>query len=105
MFFYVENPVNVAGGRDASSAPQSGVTFNGTRRDVLIQDVVAIHGPRIPSAADSARVHRQAFLFVPSAGRVATEAQVGKVNRIRLAWESFFRQATDGRMQADTSLR
>jgi len=105
MFFYVENPVNVAGGRDASSAPQIGVTFNGTRRDVLIQDVVAINGPRIPSAADSARVHRQAFLFVPSAGRVATEAQVGKVNRIRLAWESFFRQATDGRMQADTSLR
>jgi hypothetical protein len=104
-FFYVENPVNVAGGRDASSAPQIGVTFNGTRRDVLIQDVIAIHGPRTPSAAESARVHRQAFLFVSSAGRVATDAQVAKLDRIRLAWEAFFRQATDGRMTAITVLR
>jgi hypothetical protein len=41
-FFYVDNPVNVSGSRDASSAPQIGVTFNGTRRDVLIQDGAAL---------------------------------------------------------------
>jgi len=104
-FFYVDDPVNVAGGRTASSAPQIGVTFNGTRRDVLIQDVVAINGPRIPAAGESPRVHRQAFIFVSSAGRSATDAQVTKLDRIRLAWETFFRQATDGRMEAITALR
>lgn len=104
-FFYVDNPVNVSGGRNASSAPQIGVTFNGTRRDVLIQDVVAILGPRVPSAADSSRVHRQAFIFVSSAGRSPASAQIDKLDRIRRAWESFFRQATDGRMEAITVLR
>jgi len=104
-FFYVDNPVNVTGGRDASSAPATGVTFNGTRRDVLIQDIVAIHGPRFPPAAEAPRVHRQAFLFIVGAGRTASDAQIAKVDRIRLAWETFFVQATSGRMQAVTTLR
>ncbi len=104
-FFYVENPVNVAGGREADSAPRVGVTFNGTRRDVLIEDVIAINGPRIPSSADSARVHRQAFLLVVGQGRSADNAQIAKIDRIRRAWESFFEQATEGRMQAITTLR
>jgi hypothetical protein len=104
-FFYVDNPVNVSGSRDASSAPQIGVTFNGTRRDVLIQDVVAIHGPRIPAAAESPRVHRQAFILISSAGSAPVDAQIAKVDRIRRAWETFFRQATDNRMEAITVLR
>jgi hypothetical protein len=104
-FFYVENPINVVPPRTAEDAPRVGVTFNGTRRDVLIQDIIAVHGPRVPSAAESARVHRQAFLFVVTAGRSADNAQVEKIDRIRREWETFFRQATDGRMQAITALR
>ncbi|MDQ3212148.1 MAG: hypothetical protein M3Q85_05710, partial [Acidobacteriota bacterium] len=104
-FFYVENPVNVSAPRTRDSAPQTGVTFNGTRRDVLIQDIVAIHGPRTPPAADSPRVHRQAFVYVPGRGRAADPAQISKMDQIRRAWEEFFLQATDGRMTAVTRLR
>jgi hypothetical protein len=104
-FFYVENPVNVVPPRTAEDGPRVGVTFNGTRRDVLVQDVIAVHGPRVPSAAESSKVHRQAFLFVVSAGRSVDNAQVEKIDRIRREWETFFRQATDGRMQAVTTLR
>ena len=104
-FFYVENPVNVVPPRTAEDGPRVGVTFNGTRRDVLVQDVIAVHGPRVPSAAESSKVHRQAFLFVVSAGRSVDSAQVEKIDRIRREWETFFRQATDGRMQAITGLR
>ena len=104
-FFYVQNPVNVSGGKTATSAPQIGVTFNGTRRDVLISDVVAIMGQRSPSAAESPRVHRQAFILVVGAGRTPDSAQVGKVDRIRRAWEAFFSSATDRRMQAMTTLQ
>ena len=104
-FFYVENPMNVAGGRQADSAPRVGVTFNGTRREVLIEDIVAINGPRIPASGDSPRVHRQAFLFVIGRGRSADGAQVAKIDRIRRAWETFFQQATESRMQAVTTLR
>ncbi len=104
-FFYVDNPMNVSGGREADSAPRVGVTFNGTRRDVLIEDIIAINGPRLPSSANSPRVHRQAFLLVVGQGRSPDNAQIAKVDRIRKAWETFFQQATEGRMQAVTTLR
>ena len=105
-FFYVENPTNPIGQPcTAESAPQVGVTFNGTRREVLIQDIIAVHGPRTPAANESSRVHRQAFLLVVGQGRSADNAQIAKIDRIRKAWESFFEQATEGRMQAITTLR
>jgi hypothetical protein len=104
-FFYVENPTNVVPSSNAESAPKVGVTFNGTRRDVLIQDVVAVEGPRIPSAAESSKVHRQAFLYLVTAGRSPDAGQIDKADRIRRQWEPFFQQATDGRMQVDTRLR
>jgi hypothetical protein len=104
-FFYVEDPTNMSPTRTSESAPQVGVTFNGTRRDVLIQDVIAIHGPRVPSSAESARVHRQAFVYLVTAGKSADSGQVSKIDGIRRAWETFFLQATEGRMQAITTLR
>jgi hypothetical protein len=103
-FFYVESPINVQPAAQAGSAPRVGVTFNGTRRDVLINDVIEILGPRQPSAADSAKVHRQAFLFVVGRGRTADPAAIAKIDRIRRAWETFFAQATDGRGRAETRL-
>lgn len=104
-FFYVESPTNMSANRTPESAPEVGITFNGTRRDVLIQDVIAVLGPRTPSAAESARVHRQAFLFVVSAGKTPASLDVAKEDTIRRAWEGFFQQATDNRMQAITTLR
>jgi hypothetical protein len=100
-FFYVESP----SARERGSAPAIGVSFTGTRRDVLINDVVAIHGPRIPSSTDSAKTHRQAFIYVVSAGRTAEAGQITKLDRIRQQWETFFSQATEGRMTASTRLR
>ena len=104
-FFYVESPTNMSTTRTRESAPQVGVTFNGTRREVRIQDVVDIHGPRAPTADESSRVHRQAFIYLVSAGRTADSGQVAKLDQIRRAWEGFFLQATDRRMQAVTVLR
>jgi hypothetical protein len=104
-FFYVDSPSNVSNGATKDSAPRTGVTFNGTRRTVLIQDVVAALGVREPSAAQAPRIHRQAFIHLVSAGRTADSANVAKIDRFRTAWESFFRGATDGRMDANTRLR
>ena len=58
-FFYVENPTNMSPARSASDAPRVGVTFNGTRRDVLIQDVIAVHGPRnaVDKVVKGCRLH------------------------------------------------
>lgn len=103
--FYVESPTNVQGGATAESAPRVGITFNGTRRDVLINDVIEAMGRRQPAADGSPKVHRQAFLYVIGRGRTADSAAIAKIDRIRSAWETFFRQATDGRARAETRLR
>jgi hypothetical protein len=104
-FFYVANPINVSPSRDREDGPQVGVTFNGTRRDVLIQDIIAIHGDRAPSSDATSKVHRQAFILLVTAGRSPDSAQIDKIDRIRRAWETFFRDATSGRMTADTRLQ
>jgi hypothetical protein len=104
-FFYVDNPLNVVPSREAESAPRVGVTFNGTRREVLIQDVIAVLGQRTPTAAQTSRVHRQAFVFLVSGGRSPDSGQIAKLDRFRRAWETFFLQATEGRMRAQTTLR
>jgi hypothetical protein len=103
-FFYVQSPTNVVPRRTATSAPQVGVTFSGVRHDVRIDDVIAAVGARVPSAAESPRVHYQAFVYVVSAGRTAEPAEIAKVDRIRVAWDQFLSAATDFRMRAETRL-
>lgn len=103
-FFYVDNPTDVTPRRDSRSAPEVGVTFAGTRRDVTIGDVIAVAGARVPSAAESPRRYRQAFIYVTSGGR-DPQAGLEKIDRIRVAWEQFLSAATDSRLIVDTSLR
>jgi hypothetical protein len=100
-FFFVEAPAGTT--FEAASAPRSGQTFTGTRRDVLIQDIVGAMGPRSPSADASPRLHRQAFVYVTTAA-APDPGQVAKLDRIRAAWESFFFEATERRMRLDTRL-
>lgn len=101
-FFYVESPNSP---KVRGDAPQINVSFTGTRRDVLVDDIIAVNGQRIPSSADTSKTHRQAFIYIVSSGRSAEAAQLAKLDRIRTQWEAFFLQATDNRMTANTRLR
>jgi hypothetical protein len=103
-FFYVQSPSNLSEPRTAASEPEVGVTFSGIRRDVRIEDVIAVVGPRVPSAADSPRVYRQAFVYVVSNGRTGERSAIEKLDRIRVAWDQFLSAATDSRMKAETRL-
>jgi hypothetical protein len=104
-FFYVEDPLSVTPPERNDSAPRVGVTFKGTKRTVLIQDVTAVVGRRQPAAGTGSKVHRQAFVFVAGLGNSVNDTYVAKVNRIRTAWVDFFSTATSGRMRAETRLR
>ena len=104
-FFYVEAPANAMPPARSTGSPQVGVTFNGTKREVLIEDVIEVEGARVPSVDESPRVHRQAFVYVVGSGREANPDHITKLDSIRLQWEPFFREATDNRMQAETRLR
>jgi len=102
--FYVQSPTDIVPARTATSAPKVGVTFSGVRRNLRIDDVIAAVGARVPSAAESPRVHYQAFVYIVSAGRTPEPGEIAKVDRIRVAWDQFFSAATDFRMRAETRL-
>ena len=101
-FFYVESP---SSSHVREDAPQIGVSFTGTRRDVLIDDVIAVLGQRSPASADAPKVLRQAFVLVVSSGNATDAGMVAKVDLFRRSWESFFLDATERRMTAITRLR
>jgi len=101
-FFYVENPNST---HVKADPPQIGVSFTGTRRDVAVDDVIAINGPRSPASAESSKVFRQAFIYIVSAGRTTDSGQVSKLDKIRTQWEAFFGQATENKMSTNTHLR
>ena len=100
-WFFVDAPI---ADRDREDAPMAGVTINGTRRDVLIQDVIDALGPRVPAAADSPRVHRQAFIFVRRASAVLDAQDLIRLGRIREQFGPFFSRATENRMTLRTTL-
>jgi hypothetical protein len=101
-FFYVENPNST---HQPADAPQIGVSFSGTRRDVLIDDVMAINGARSPASDAAPKTFHQAFIYVVSNGRTLDQAQVAKLDKIRTQWQTFFGTATENKMTSITQLR
>jgi hypothetical protein len=100
--FFVESPSGTSLARE--SAPRTGVSFSGTRREVTIGDVVAAMGPRNPPASRAPRSHRQAWVYVVSLGRPADPAAIARLETIRRSFEGFFLEATGGRMTVETGL-
>src|SRR5262249_20792880 len=64
-FFYVESPNST---KLATDSPQIGVSFTGTRRDVLIDDVIAVNGSRSPSSGETSKVFLQACIQMVDTG-------------------------------------
>lgn len=86
------------------SHPEVGVRFQGTRRDLTLDDVRARIGDRQPDAQSARTAFRMAtVLVVPSGGR-ADATQIEKVERIRRAFGPFFREATGHRARLATWL-
>ncbi|HJU44778.1 MAG TPA: hypothetical protein VJ691_18265 [Vicinamibacterales bacterium] len=100
-WFYVESPVS---GHTREHGATAGITFNGTRRDVVIQDVIEALGPRVPAAADAPRLHRQAFVFVRRSTAPPDPQDLARLTRIRDQFGPFFSRATENRMTVRTTL-
>ena len=56
---------------NASSIQQKGVAFDGTRRDVTIDEVIADQGRRTPDSTVAPRRFRMAFILVTKDGQTA----------------------------------
>jgi hypothetical protein len=104
VFFVADGSVPGSPGVDRETAPATGVSITGTRRDVTIADIVAAMGPRLPPSTSAPRLHRQAWVYVVTEASAADPAIIEKLERFRQAFEGFFFSATGGRMTLDTRL-
>lgn len=104
-FFYVEQPDDFRPNRafKSTSPPEAGISFTGVRRDVRIEDVIRVMGPRVPALGPP--VFRQAFVLVADDGAPASEGRVRTVARIRSRFGPWFTEATGGRGIASSSLQ
>lgn len=100
-FFYIDAPISGFNREDQQTV---GTAIIGTRRNVLIQDVIEAMGPRVPAAADSPKVHRQAYVFVRRSTAVLEPQDLTRLARIREQFGPFFSRATENRMTVRTTL-
>jgi hypothetical protein len=94
------------GGRalTADSFPERGIVFRGRRRDVLLDDIVRAEGPRDPPFEQSQKTFRQAWLLLHPPDSPPSAAQIGKLEAIRAAFESYIQDMTLGRAFMGTTL-
>ncbi len=103
--FLVDQPSNFQQGtRSASSAPQTGISFDGDRKEVSVEMVIAAEGERVPDASVAQRDFNFAFILLVDAGAEPSVTDLQKLDGIRAAWEQFFEEAADLRTDAHTEL-
>jgi hypothetical protein len=99
-------PQNVLGQpwtKDSLSA-KTPLTFQGTRVDLSVGEIVADLGPRSPAHADAQKHFRFAFVLVCPPQRPCSDEGLAWVDAQRSLWEGTFPTATGQRATADTKL-
>ncbi len=74
--------------------PQTGLTFNGERRNVFMDELIAAVGRRTPDHTMAQRRFRVAFILLVRAGEQISDADQDKLNRFRAAFETFYQAAS-----------
>ena len=78
------------------------LTFEGTRLDLSIDDIIAIEGERVPSSKDAPKRFKMAFIVVGREGEPPSQASIDKVDTIRKRWGPYFRKASgNGSVKTD----
>jgi hypothetical protein len=90
---------------DRESSPQVNVTLTGQRKNVLLDDIVRVEGPRRPDFASAPKEFRQAFILLYLPGSPPTAEDLSRLETVRVRWEAFFREQTLGRANILTTLR
>jgi hypothetical protein len=87
-----------------SQFPQAGTTVSATKRTVTVADIIAVEGPRIPSASTSPKVFRQGYVYLLRKGATPRQQDLDKADRFRASWPDYFSDRTDGRGIFQTQL-
>ncbi len=84
--------------------PALGISFNGDRRDVSMQELIAVNGRRAPDQTVSQKRFRLGFALIVPAGASPAQADLDKINAFRSAIGPFFADASSGRAALDTDI-
>lgn len=107
-FFVVENGAGLTTiGMQVTneSSPQTNVAFTGTKRTVLLDDILRIEAARRPDFHSSPKSFRQAWVLLHRNGHAPSAELIAQLDTIRNAWRPFFRQMTLGRGSIATSVQ
>jgi len=85
--------------------PQVGVTFDGGRRDIQVDEIIEAEGRRTPDSTVAQRHFRIAFVIIVRQGSTPPAAEIAQVEGFRSQFEPYYAQATGGRAHVDTALR
>jgi uncharacterized protein (TIGR03437 family) len=100
---FVLTNLSNTGGVDRAAGVRVGIVVSGSRQTVTITEVVAANGVRSPDVSTARKNFRAAFVLV-TGNQAAAPELINKITRIRLAFESYFAQATDYQASLDTAL-
>ena len=100
--FYVDSSVF---NRLFPAPPQLGRTFDGIRRDVTVDNIVAEFGRRTPDATVSQRRFRLGFVLIAPKGLNIDPAWTAQIETYRARFEDFYARAAGQRASADASLK
>jgi hypothetical protein len=93
------------GGMSPTRLPQKNILFNGTRRDISIEELIWTEGPRIPDHTVAQSRFRFAFIVITPEGQEPPASAIEKIEAYRAEFEPYFNRAAGGRAWAYTSLR
>ncbi len=91
--------------RAAASFPQVGIPISGARQDIVVDDVIAAEGRRIPDETVSQRLFRFAFIVITPTGTMPSADEAAQLETYRSEFERYFHKAAGERAWADATLR
>ncbi len=97
--------VTGTGGQFSTRHQALGVRFDGFRRDVQVDEIIAAEGRRTPDQTVAQRRFRFAFVLVVPPGAPVPAGTVEQLDTYRRAFQDFYGKAASGRATADTRLR
>jgi uncharacterized protein (TIGR03437 family) len=100
--FLVQNPSPAF---QAAQHPFTGVSFNGTRRNISAASLIQAEGRRTPDQSVAQRHFHMAFILVVAAGTQPAAADLAKIDTFRRQFESFYAQAASSRAAMETTLQ
>jgi uncharacterized protein (TIGR03437 family) len=84
--------------------PRVGVGFGGTRRNVTVDDLIAVEGRRVPDHTVEQRRYRVAFIMIVPEGAEPSAADIAKLERYRTEFAEAYGRFSEGRIVMETAL-